>query len=123
MVWQSAGTLTDFDLQISNDGSTWTTQATMTNPPPTTIPFVTGSDDIGCTLETYWPEPWIFEIPSAPVSPQYMRLNTRSASYGGEPDALCIAAGGQGHPSEIYAIEEIGVFYNDLVLFPVKMHS
>lgn len=121
MVWQKAGTLTDFDLQTSPDGSTWTTQATLTNPPPTTIPFVTSGNDVGCTLETYWEEPWIFDIPFSPVTAQYIRLNTRSASYGGEPDASCVAAGGQGTTPETYAIEEIGVFYNDIILFPITL--
>ena len=120
MCWQKAGTLTDFDLQTSPDGSTWTTQATVTAL-PTTLSYTTGSDDVGCTLETYWTEPWIFDLPFAPVSAQYIRLNTRSASYGGEPDAACVSAGGQGTTPETYGIEEIGVFYNDVVVFPVRM--
>ncbi len=124
MVWQKAGTLTDFDVQTSPDGATWTTQGTVTALPPTTLSFTTGSDDVGCTLETYWQEPWIFDVPfAAPVTAQYVRLNTRSASYGGEPDAGCVTAGGQGYASEVYAIEEIGVFNNNINLFPFSLTS
>ena len=120
MLQQKAGALTDFDIQTSSDGVTWTSRATVAAIPPATIGFVTGSLDMGCTYESYWTLPWIFDVPLGTVTARYIRLNTRGASYGVNPDATCQSANGVGSATQTYAISEIGVFYNDTVLFPVN---
>lgn len=114
MSWQGGASLLDFDVQTSTDGSAWTTRQTVTK---TTSSFKHGTDfsGVGCQYETYWDEQWIFDVKlPTPVTAQYLRLNVRAASYGGEPDANALAAGGQGGPPRI-VLQEIAVLCDDNV--------
>jgi hypothetical protein len=112
--WQAMSGLVDFDVQTSNDGTTWTTQATVTKATPSS--FVHGADSTGtgCQRETYWDEQWIFDVKlPAPVTAKAVRLNVRATSYGGEPDAACATAGGQGNAAQVITVQEIAVLCDD----------
>jgi hypothetical protein len=123
MSWQLGPSFVDFDVQTGNDGTTWTTQATVTRPTPTSFLFGTNSTNTWGTQETYWDEQWVFDVPLAtPVTCRYLRVFVRSTSYGGEPDAAATAAGGQGDGSQRIAVQEIAVLcdanvYPQLVRF------
>jgi hypothetical protein len=109
-VWQSMSALVDFDIQTSNDGTTWTTQATVTRPTPSS--FIHGADfwGTGCQRETYWDEQWIHDVKlPAPVTVKYVRLYVRATSYGGEPDAAATATGGQGNSNQFITLQEMAV--------------
>jgi hypothetical protein len=95
--WQSMGVLVDFDIDTSSDGVTWTTRTTVTKTTPSSFNHGTSSTNAGCKQETYSDEQWIFPVTlPSPVSCQYIRAHVRATSYGGEPDAAAVAAGGQG---------------------------
>lgn len=113
--WQTRSTMTDFDVQTSLDGTTWTTQATVTNTPPATIAHASDAHGPGCSLETFWDERYVFDVKlPGPVTVQYVRLYCRATSYGGEPDATALAVGGQGTTPSI-AIQEVALFCEDLL--------
>jgi hypothetical protein len=111
-VWSVHGTPTDFDVQTF-DGADWTTQVTVTKPPPW-FDFGTDAYGPGCFQETFWDEQWVFdlELPT-PVSCLGVRLNVRAGSYGGEPLAGSAiangAGGGQGADIQEYRVQEIAV--------------
>lgn len=105
--WQGICAPTDFDVQTSNDGTTWTTRATIT---VTADSFKHGTDwtNTGCQYETYWTEQWVFDVAlPAPVTAQYVRLYVRAASYGGEPDSQSVTAGGQGTATPLLTLRKI----------------
>lgn len=115
MSWQVGSSFVDFDVQTSDDGNTWTTRTTVTRPTPTSFLHGTSSSNAGCQRETYWDEQWIFDVKlPAPVTAKHLRLNVRATSYGGEPDAAALAAGGQGDNPHL-AIQEIAVLCDDNV--------
>lgn len=108
--WQASHALLDFDVQTSNDGSTWTTQATVTKQAPSSFLFGTDSSNVWCTRETFWDEQWVFDVPlPAPVTARYLRLYVRSTSYGGEPDAAAASGGGQGDSQQRIVLQEVSV--------------
>lgn len=81
--WQPSGTLIDFDVE-TYDGATWTTAKTITKPSPPW--FKWGSKITKCWYETYWDEQWVFDVElDSAISCRGVRINTREASYGGEP--------------------------------------
>jgi hypothetical protein len=103
--WQPNGTLLDFDIQTSDDRSSWTTQATVTKATPTSFLHGVSDENTGTQRETFWDEQWIFDVPlPAPVSAKYIRLYIRGASYGGEPDLACVTTGGQGTSDNTVAL-------------------
>lgn len=105
--WQNSGAPTDFDIQTYN-GSTWTTRKTVTRPMPDYFYFGTSGQQEGCFVETYWDEQWVFDVEfDSAVSCRGVRLNIRSASYGGEP--LSASGFGQGCATQAYRIQEIAV--------------
>jgi hypothetical protein len=112
--WQTNHALVDFDVQTSNDGTTWTTQATVTKTTPSSFLFGTDSSNTWCVRETFWDEQWVFDVPlPAPVTTKYLRLNVRATSYGGEPDAAANTAGGQGDSAQRVVIQEIAILCDD----------
>lgn len=115
MSWQLGSSFVDFDVQISNNGTTWTTVATVTKPTPSSILFGTGSGNVWCTRETYWDEQWIFDVkfPGGPVVAKYIRVNVRDTSYGGEPDLISVQNGGQGDFNGRISVQEIAVICDD----------
>jgi hypothetical protein len=89
-------------------------QGTVTKTTPSS--FVHGADSTGtgCQRETYWDEQWIFDVKlPAPVTAKAVRLNVRATSYGGEPDAACVTAGGQGNAAQYITVQEIAVLCDD----------
>lgn len=112
-VFSSRSTLLDFDIQTSDDGTTWTTRHTVTRTGATSFKHGTNSTNFGCQRETFWDEQWIFDCKlNTPVTFTYLRLNVRSCSYGGEPDLACISGIGQGWAQEL-CIQEIVVLCDD----------
>lgn len=116
-VWQSMSTPTDFDIQTSNDGATWTTRATITRTVPASIWHGANANGTGCQYETYWDEQWIYDVKlPAPVSAKHVRLNVRATSYGGEPDLTAVTAGGQGWSTQFITLQEMAVLCDDNTL-------
>ena len=113
--WQNSSGLVDFDVDTTTDGTNWTTQETVTNATPTSFHFGTDGTNAGTTRETYWDEQWIFDVKlPGPVTCSGVRVNVRATSYGGEPDAAAVTAGGQGASTQRVAFEEIAVFEEDI---------
>lgn len=111
--WQSGSALLDFDVQTSVNGTTWVTQRTITKSTPQS--FLHGTDwfNAGTQRETFWDEQWIFDVKfPAPVTCKAVRVFVRTTSYGGEPDAACLATGGQGDIPH-FAAQEIVVLCDD----------
>lgn len=105
--------LVDFDVQTSNDGSTWTTRATVTRPAPSSFKFGTSSSNVWCTRETFWDEQWVYDVKlPAPVTARFLRLYVRDTSLGGEPDVAALLAGGQGWHKRV-SVQEIAVLCDD----------
>jgi hypothetical protein len=114
MSWQGSGSLVDFDVQTSVDGSAWVTQATVTKDAAASFKHGTSSTNVWCTQETFWDEQWIFDVPlPRAVTCKAVRLYVRSASYGGEPDAAAANAGGQGNSNPVVGYQEIAVLCDD----------
>lgn len=112
--WQVHPAFIDFDVQSSNDGTSWTTQATVTKPTPSSFLFGTNSSNTWCTRETYWDEQWVFDVKLlAPVTAKYLRLYVRSTSYGGEPDVASTVGIGQGDGLQRISLQEISVMCDD----------
>lgn len=112
--WQNLAAFTTFDVDTW-DGASWTTQTTVDVSAGCTS-FQHGSDSagMGCKQETYWPEQWVFpvKLPSL-VTASGIRLSVSGASFGGEPDAAAIAAGGQGAAAPRITLQEVMVLSND----------
>lgn len=112
-VWNPKCALTDFDVQTSIDGSTWTTRATVTRPTPASFFHGHDSGTSGMTRVDYWERMWIFDVKlPAKVAASYVRLNIRSASYGYEVDAAALAVG-QGNSARMPYIQRLAVFCDD----------
>ncbi len=113
--WQVSGTLVDFDIQTSNNGTDWTTRKTVTRPTPTSFLFGNSYLNTGTQRETFWDEQWIFDIKlDEVISSQYVRVYARSGSYGGEPDAVSVDAGGQGDSIQKIVVQEMAVLCDAL---------
>lgn len=122
--WQNMAGLVAFDVQTTVDGTTWVTQSTVTKTTPTS--FQHGSDNRsgGCEQETYWDEQWIFDVEFSPVQALGVRLQVTATSFGGEPDAAAITAGGQGSNTgpganagiEQLVLTQIGAFAGNFVV-------
>lgn len=111
--FQYLSCLVAFTVETSFDGAEWTTQATVTKSTPTSFQFGSDSVGAGCQYETYWDEQSIFDVKlSAPVTAKYVRLTVTATSYGGEPDAQALAAGGQGADPRL-SIQEVLVLCDD----------
>lgn len=123
--WQNLSALIDFDVQITTNGTDWTTVETVDNTDDCSS-FVFGSDSsgTGCQRETYWKEQSIHDISFAEVAATGVRLVVRQTSYGGEPDLDCINTaagpfyGGQGIPTQNISLQEIGVYANSAPVEP-----
>ena len=112
--WQVFATLLDFDIQTSNNGTTWTTQKTVTKATPSSFQWGTSYHNVGCQRETFWDEQWIFDVKlDVPVTAKYMRLYVRTTSYGGEPDLPCLDTGGQGASTQQMVLAEVAVLCDD----------
>lgn len=108
--WQNDSSLAAFDIQTTTDGVTWTTRKTITKTVDSFF-FGTASDNAGCTRETFWDEQWIFDVPlGATYACTGVRVNVTATSYGGEPDAYCVAGSlGQGNAAQHLTLQEISV--------------
>jgi hypothetical protein len=118
--WQNDSAFTAFTISTSIDsGVTWTLRKTVDVSASATA-FVAGSDwhQVGCELETYWPEQWVFDetLPEV-VTCNALQINVTATSYGGEPTSACITAGGQGNPAQHVSVQRIAVL--DAALAPV----
>ncbi len=114
IAWQHQSALTTFTVDTWN-GSSWTTQNTVdVSAGCTSFRHATDSTDIGTTIETYWPEQWIFDVKfPSPVTCSGVRVNASATSYGGEPDALAISVGGQGDAGQHLTLQEMMVLSTD----------
>lgn len=107
--WQSLSCLLDFDVQTTINGTTWVTQNTVDNTADATT-FLHGanSTNTGTQLETFWKEQYIFDVKfPASMIVKGVRLYVRATSYGGEPNAAAVAAGGQGDATQRLSFQEI----------------
>lgn len=77
--WQFIGTLLDFDIDTSPDGTTWTTRYTHAAPPIATL---FQSNPWRSNYERFWDEQHIFAANFSAASIRYVRLVCRSASTG-----------------------------------------
>jgi hypothetical protein len=112
--WQTGTTLLDFDIQSSNNGTSWTTQATVTKTTPTSLSHGTNANNAGCQRETFWDEQWIFDVKlPAPVTANYFRLWVRTVSNGGEPDAASVTVGGQGGSATTAQVLDVALVCDD----------
>lgn len=119
-VWQNASTLVEFSVQTTTDGSNFTTRQTVTKSTPSSFLFGNDSAGTGCSQETYWDEQWVFDVPlGATYSVTGIRIVATTASYGGEPDAAAVAAGGQGNATPHLVLQEIYVPSDSLADVPV----
>jgi hypothetical protein len=109
--WQAGSALVDFDVQTSDDGSAWTTRATVTKDSSTSFLHGTSASNAGCQRETFWDEQWIFDVPftGGAVDFKHLRIYVRETSYGGEPDVGATVSGGQGYPSQRITVQEVVV--------------
>lgn len=113
-VFQNDSTLIDFDIQISDDGSTWETVQTVTKDTPSSFLHGTNANGTGTQRETYWDEQWVWDITLPElVRAAYLRIYVRETSYGGEPDAAAVTTGGQGSEDQFLVLQEIEVYCND----------
>jgi hypothetical protein len=107
--WQALSALSNFEVQTSVDGSTWVTQQTVTKTGVSSFWFGSDESNAACTYETYWDEQGIFDVPfpNGAVLCNAVRIVVTATSYGGEPDANAISAGGQGAPSQRLVLQEM----------------
>jgi hypothetical protein len=98
MAWQAHAAVFDFDIQTStNNGSSWTTRATVTKATPSSFLHGSSANDTGCQRETFWDEQWVYPVTlPTPQDCNAVRVVIRNVSYGGEPDAAAIVSMGQG---------------------------
>ncbi len=107
--WQNMAVPTTFTIDTWN-GTTWTTRETPSVDAPSSFLHGNDSYNSGCSRETFWRPQWIFPVKlSSPVVCKGVRIHATALSYGGEPDAACVAAGGQGMATPMMAIQEISV--------------
>lgn len=119
-VWQNLAALAAFQVQTSEDGTTWTTQASVTNSTCSSFWHGTDSTNAGCQYETYWNEQWIYDVQFAPVACKYIRVLATQTSYGGEPDANAVAGGqGQGQATQQLVIQEMTAMLNTTPVYAV----
>lgn len=100
--------LTDFDVQVSSDGTTWTTVKTV-NVDPGTVSFSHKTATIGtnCHREHYTRAQTVLDVKlDAPVSFTHLRLNVRGTTWGALPDAACVPFGG-GTPTQTVYLAEV----------------
>jgi hypothetical protein len=98
--WQGQGTLLDFEIQyLLSDGVTWQTVKTVnepakfgsvSDPTATEFGFVTYEGDVGCTVESYFSDRWVFYVPLGQVvTTKGIRVYVLNATFGKDP---CIQA-------------------------------
>ena len=113
--WQSNSTLTDFDI-VDQSGKVL---ATVTNEPPPPLGYPSSGNGVDCCAETYWTEPFVFDVRFTPESLTGIGLVARGVSFGGEPDSYCANLGGtgvwpnslgQGDPTPVLTISQIECF-------------
>ena len=69
------------------DGTSWTTQTTVTKSPPASFKFGEYGENTGSTYEQFYDDGWIESVTlPTPVSCQGIRFNVSAASYGGAVD-------------------------------------
>lgn len=92
--WQSMSGLTEFTVDTYNEGTdTWTTRESIPDDgKATSFWHGTSSVNMGCQRETFWPEPWIFDVGlTSPITCDGVRINVTGCSFGGEPDAEAVS--------------------------------
>lgn len=109
--WQNAGSLITFDVDTTDDGLVWTTRTTVARPALSYFEFGTDFTNVGCFLETFWDEQWVYDVllPEEVIC-SGVRLNVSASSYGGEPLSALSTDFGQGNPDQAFRIQEIGVY-------------
>lgn len=111
--WQSQSAMTEFTVQTTDvaepaEGD-WVDRESVSAPASSFV-FVTSASNAGCQRETWWNEQWIFDVPlGGTYTCRGVRVLATATSYGGEPDAACVAIGGQGNPEQHLVIQEIAV--------------
>lgn len=94
---------------------TWITRSDPTVHVAESIMFGTDATNAGCQRETYTQEPWITDDAFAATDTQGVKYAVADASFGGEPDTLCVINGAgnnlSGHGMEVpmLAIGEVSV--------------
>jgi len=98
--WQGQGTLLDFEVQyLLSDGVTWQPIKTVTepakfstvdDPTATAFGFTTYQGDVGCTVESYFSDRWVFYVQIGQVlTTKGIRVYILNATFGKDP---CIQA-------------------------------
>lgn len=98
MGYQNWSCFTDFDVQTTTDGVTWTTRQTITRTNQTAFTHPMSAIGTGTTWEQYWGPEWIFDVPlGSTLSITGVRLNVRGTSYG-DHATQAVATAGFGYP-------------------------
>lgn len=106
---QPYSTLTDFDVQTTTDGTTWTTRQTVTvDILQNVFAFPNDGRNSASTQEAYWDRQWIFDVPlGSTYACTGIRLNVRATSYGGAENPQLAA--GYGNSIQSICLQEIMV--------------
>lgn len=109
--WQLDSTPLAFEVEVTQDMATWESVATVDVSSGATA-FVAGSDfeNLGCQYETYWDEQWVFDVPlPADTVAIAARVTVTATSFGGEPTADCVTAGGQGDSDNHLVLQRVAL--------------
>lgn len=106
---QPYSTLTDFDVETTADGTTWTKRQTVfVDILDKTFVFPTDFHNAGSTIEGYWNPRYVFDIPfGSTLTFKGIRLNVRATSWGGSN--IQELAGQYGNPTQLICLQEIVV--------------
>lgn len=103
--WQSNSTLVDYELQYQR-GNEWITIDHVTQPTKV-IPVFTPYTRT--TVDSFFPDQWIFEHYFEPVNTQKLRLVVHQATFGGGPTEIVGEAGGQ-TGQQVVTLREVEVY-------------
>jgi hypothetical protein len=112
--WQNQSTLLDYDLEYQDTGGSWHLIATTTEP-TLTVNAPTNQSQAGCLYDTFHSGRSIFVHTFTKVTAQAVRITARSTTYGGEPTAAALAAGGQGDVQKL-RIREVCAYSSDALV-------
>lgn len=86
--WQNHCAMVKFDVQTTTNGTDWVTQKTVDHSAEcATFNFGAGTQNTGTTYESYYPEPWVFDVSFDAVTATGVRIYVYQTTYGGMPDA------------------------------------
>lgn len=77
------------------DGTSWTTQNTVTKTPAASIHFGDSGNTTGTTYDQYWDEQWVDDVAltGGPLSCKGVRVSVSATSYGGAVDSNANSVG------------------------------